>query len=71
VLLVTEVAVDVSRDSPVVALAAADPLVDLAVTAPAFTGLGDVDVIAVALSTFIRAVEVGVDLRERVSRVES
>jgi hypothetical protein len=70
VLLVTEVTVDVSRDTPVVAFAAADPLIDLAVAAPTLAWLGDVDVITMALSTLIRAVEVGVDLRERVSRIE-
>jgi len=53
VLFMAEVAVYVPWDPTVVAFSALDPTVDLLVTAPALRGLGDVDVIPVALTTLI------------------
>ena len=68
VLLVAEVAVDVSSNPPVKALPSPDSYVDLSVAISALRGLSDVDVVAVTLTALIRAVEVRVDSRERVRR---
>ena len=68
VLLVAEVAVDVSSNPPVKALPSPDSYVDLSVAVSALRGLSDVDVVAVTLTALIRAVEVRVDSRERVRR---
>jgi hypothetical protein len=66
VLLVAEVAVDVSSDSPVKALSSPNPYIDLSMAVSTLRGLSYIDIIAVTLATLIGGIEVCVDRRQRI-----